>query len=269
MQQLVMLSVELMFTTRLVHIDTWRRYVDIDNFSQTMALLMERHQGLIMLTGHYGNWEILGYVLATLGFETSTVTPRSTIRMSVNMSWVCARQGQRLVYKKGATSGLTDALDDHGVVCMVADQDAGSKGIFVDFFGRKASAYKSIGLLAMQYNVPVVVGYAPAEWANSPFPRGDPGHHLAQGMERAARPTPLYHAALHDGNRGFRPRRPDAIPLDPPPMEKPAQGRTPSLRCNRLDRSFRVAAVDLYRRRIEPRSGKWPWTHRNRRRKRA
>ena len=43
---------------------------------------------------------------------------------------------------------------------FVADQNAGTKGLFVDFFGRKASTYKSIGLLAMEYEVPVVIGYA-------------------------------------------------------------------------------------------------------------
>src|SRR6185503_3598269 len=45
-------------------------------------------------------------------------------------------------------------------VAFVADQNAGSKGMFVDFFGRKASAYKSIGLLAMQHDCPIVCGYA-------------------------------------------------------------------------------------------------------------
>jgi KDO2-lipid IV(A) lauroyltransferase len=51
-------------------------------------------------------------------------------------------------------------LEKKGVVGFIADQNAGPKGIFVDFFGRKASTYKSIALLAMQYEVPVVIGYA-------------------------------------------------------------------------------------------------------------
>ena len=55
---------------------------------------------------------------------------------------------------------VIEVLKNKGAVGFIADQNAGSKGIFVDFFGRKASTYKSIGLLAMEYEVPVVIGYA-------------------------------------------------------------------------------------------------------------
>jgi KDO2-lipid IV(A) lauroyltransferase len=133
----------------------------LENFQETLQLLMNRNQGLIMITGHYGNWEILGYVLATLGFESTAVArPLDNPYLNDWVFGVRERQGQKIVGKKGATSEITQLLSSGGVVGFVADQNAGSKGIFVDFFGRKASTYKSIGLLAMQYEVPVVVGYA-------------------------------------------------------------------------------------------------------------
>jgi len=212
-QHMFMLGVEVFFTTRLVRLETWRKYVRIDNFQQTLELLMDRSRGLIMLTGHYGNWEILGYTLATLGFETTSVArPLDNPYINDWLFDVRARQGQKMLHKKGATEGVTELLGGGGVVAFVADQNAGSKGIFVDFFGRKASTYKSIGLLAMQYEVPVVIGYArrldnkfefevatqdiiwPADWKDQADPlryitqrytkavedfiRGDPGQYL-------------------------------------------------------------------------------------------
>src|SRR5581483_6104245 len=161
MQQLFEFFVEMLFTTRLVRIDTWRNYVELDHFKQTLALLLDKRRGLIMLTGHYGNWEILGYVLATLGFETTSIArPLDNPYVNDYVLGVRERQGQRILAKKGATTEVTALLERGGTVCFIADQNAGSKGIFVDFFGRKASTYKSIGLLAMRYEVPVVIGYA-------------------------------------------------------------------------------------------------------------
>ncbi len=161
LQDLTMLAVEVLFTTRLIRLDTWAKYIELDNFRDVVGLLLRKDQGLIMLTGHYGNWEILGYLLATLGFNTTSVA-RPLDNPYVN-EWVLGvreRQGQRIIDKSGATSEVIDVLSKNGAVGFIADQNAGSKGIFVDFFGRKASTYKSIGLIAMQYEVPVVIGYA-------------------------------------------------------------------------------------------------------------
>jgi Kdo2-lipid IVA lauroyltransferase/acyltransferase len=161
MQEVFMLAIEVMFTTRLVRLDTFRKYVELRDFQRVLELLLQRERGVILLTGHYGNFEILGYVLATLGFPTAAVArPLDNKYISDWLFAVRERHGQRIITKKGATEEVTAVLERKGTVAFVADQNAGSKGLFVDFFGRKASTYKSIGLLAMNYEVPVVIGYA-------------------------------------------------------------------------------------------------------------
>jgi KDO2-lipid IV(A) lauroyltransferase len=161
MQQLVMLGIEVLFTTRLIRLDTYSRYVELHNFAETLKLMVRGDRGLIMLTGHYGNWEVLGYVLATLGFPTTSIArPLDNPYISEYVFGVREKTGQKIIAKKGATTEVTEVLDRKGTVGFIADQNAGTKGLFVDFFGRKASTYKSIGLLAMEYEVPVVVGYA-------------------------------------------------------------------------------------------------------------
>ena len=161
MQQLFMLFVEIMFTTKLMHIDTFANYVELNEFSEVLGTLLQQNAGMIMLTAHYGNWEICGYALATLGFAmTSIARPLDNIYVNKWLLGVREKQGQRIVDKKGATDEITAALDARGTVGIIADQSAGPKGLFVDFFGRKASTYKSIGLLAMEYKTPIVIGYA-------------------------------------------------------------------------------------------------------------
>jgi len=161
MRQLICLGVDVIWTTRLVKPDNFDHFVEMGDFRQALELLLSKHKGLILITGHYGNWEILGYVLATLGCPTVSVArPLDNPLINEFVLGVRERKGQKIIDKKGATNDVTAALSNGGMVGFIADQNAGPKGIFVDFFGRKASAYKSIGLLAMQYNVPIVVGYA-------------------------------------------------------------------------------------------------------------
>lgn len=228
-EHLVMLCMEILFTTRLIRIDTWSRYVELRNFREVVDLLV-RHRGLIMLTGHYGNWEILGYVLATLGFETTSVArPLDNRFVNEWLLGVRERQGQRIISKKGATTDITPILDGGGTVAFIADQNAGTKGMFVDFFGRKASTYKSIGLLAMHHEVPVVIGYArrlgnqfrfevgvqeiihPAEWRDEQDPLRYITQRYTKAIEGFVRDDPSQYFWVH---RRWK-TRPKGEPPDP------------------------------------------------------
>ena len=66
----------------------------------------------------------------------------------------------RVITKWGAIPVLQEVLRTNGRAGFIADQDAGEQGLFVPFFGRLASSYKAIGLLALRYNVPIMGGFA-------------------------------------------------------------------------------------------------------------
>src|SRR4051812_4947494 len=115
MQALCMLAVEVLFTTRLVRIDTFTKYVELGGeFRKVLELMLRRNQGLIMLTGHYSNWEVLGYALATIGFPTSSVArPLDNPYLSEFVFGVRERTGQRIIAKKGATTEIVEVLEKH------------------------------------------------------------------------------------------------------------------------------------------------------------
>jgi KDO2-lipid IV(A) lauroyltransferase len=152
--------VELAMTPRLITRWSWARYVTLDNLAPALELLLKK-TGVILVTGHFGNYELLGAAISRLGLPLTAIM-RPLDHALVNRYLVRTREacGLTLLYKKGVMAAAPRVIDNGGALCFIGDQDAGRKGLFVDFFNRPASTYKSIGLLAMQKRVPIVVGYA-------------------------------------------------------------------------------------------------------------
>jgi len=158
-EHIAMLAFDVLWTSRLIRPSTWHRYIEFGNMSEPLRLIL-RGRGIIMVTGHYGNFEILGYAMATFGLESFSIArPIDNPYINDYLLGVRQEHGQTIIDKKGATDMMLDILKSGATLGFIADQNAGHKGVFVDFFGRKASTYKSIGLLAMEYNLPIVVGY--------------------------------------------------------------------------------------------------------------
>ncbi len=214
-EQLAMLAMDVLFTPRLVHRENWCGYATFHNIERT-KWMMKAQKGMILVTGHYGNFEIIGYLLGLFGFDIYSVArPLDNPYINEWLYGVRQRRGQKIVDKKGATEQMDSIIRQGSTIGFIADQDAGKKGIFVDFFGRKASAYKSIALLAVQYNLPVCVGYArrrgddfhfdicasrlilPEQWTD----QDDPIRWLTQAytgeMERFIREDPTQYWWLH------------------------------------------------------------------------
>jgi len=158
-EHIAMLAFDVLRTARLIRTSTWHNYIELVDFSETLRLILQEH-GIILVTGHYGNFEVLGYAMATFGLESYSIArPIDNPYINQYLQGVRERQGQIIIDKKGAAESMQDILESGATLSFIADQNAGRKGVFVDFFGRKASTYKSIGLLAMQYDLPIVIGY--------------------------------------------------------------------------------------------------------------
>ncbi|MHC4219293.1 MAG: lysophospholipid acyltransferase family protein [Planctomycetota bacterium] len=153
--------VDAVATTRLISETSWPRYLRIGKLQGVMERLV-REQPTIFITGHCGNWELLGYALAVIGFPLYALArPLDNPMLNRWVLDIREARGMRIITKWGATPILQDVLRSGGRVAFIADQNAGDQGLFVPFFGRLASSYKSIGLLAMRYQVPIVCGFAP------------------------------------------------------------------------------------------------------------
>lgn len=160
MESFAMFAVEAACLPRLITPFTWSRYFRLVNH-EALVGLMSTGRGVILVAGHYGSFELTGHMLAAMGFPVAAVM-RPLDNEYLNRYLVAARRmtGLKLIDKKGAGVEAEAFLAEGGAVGFIGDQDAGRKGLFVDFFGRPASTYKSIGLLAMRTNSPIAVGYS-------------------------------------------------------------------------------------------------------------
>jgi len=159
-RHLVMFATECLFTRRLVTLSTWHRHVRLNNFQEALRVLLA-DRGAILVTGHYGSWELAGYTLACLGFDVVAVMrPLDNPYLDRYLRSIREGRGLRLLAKKGATSGVREALANGSALGFIADQDAGRKGVFVDFFGKTASTQKSVAHAAREFQVPVIIGLA-------------------------------------------------------------------------------------------------------------
>ena len=214
-EHLVKLAVEVCSTPRVLTEDTWPARVKLGELGPALRLL-NSDQPVILLTGHVGNWEVLGYLLALLGYDVDAIArPIDNPLINDWLLGIRQRRGMRIITKWDASDRMLHVLRSGGALAFIADQNAGPKGLYVPFFGRLASTYKSIGLLALRTGAPIVCGYGhrigpgyrfevgatdiihPEDWADQPDPLYYITARYARAIETMVRKRPAQYLWMH------------------------------------------------------------------------
>lgn len=135
-----------------------------------------RGRGLIVLTAHVGNWEYLAAAQAAWGLDIAVIT-RHAHQAGVDRFWQGIRRdrGIRFLHAWRSLRTLVRHLRDGGAVGMSIDQnEGGTSGARVPFFGREAGTVKAPALLAARTGCPVIMALS---W------RDDHGRHHASFSE--------------------------------------------------------------------------------------
>jgi KDO2-lipid IV(A) lauroyltransferase len=126
---------------------------------------------MVFVTGHLGSWEATVSILALRFGERGAALVRRIDNRFLN--WLVRlgrlRHDSQWIEKRDGVSKALSRLRQGHSIALLLDENAGPRGVFVDFFGRPASTQSSAALLALLSGAPVVVGAAFREGGGDRF----------------------------------------------------------------------------------------------------
>ncbi|MEO1618407.1 MAG: lysophospholipid acyltransferase family protein [Planctomycetota bacterium] len=155
---LLLMVCEIAWAQRRLHLTNWGQYVRFRNNREILLRNLSKRP-LVMVTGHFGNFEIGGYTAGLMGCEATTIARR--LDNPFLHRWVerfRSAKGQRMVDKEGCAAEVDRHLADGGTLAILADQHAGPKGCWVNFLGVPASCHKALALFSLGTNAPMMAG---------------------------------------------------------------------------------------------------------------
>lgn len=120
----------------------------LENFKRAHA----KGKGVIFITGHCGNWELVGIVLSLRLTKIAGVArPLNNPYLNRLVEKTRAKYGNRVIYKKGALKELLLSLKRNEVVGILMDQSVvASEGVITEFLGKKDHTMKTPAIVAMK-----------------------------------------------------------------------------------------------------------------------
>ncbi len=144
----------------------WLKKDGIDRFIaceglEHLEVALGRKKGIILLTGHFGNWELQATYFGLIGYPADPVV-RELDSPGVDgfVSWVRTSTSNKIIPKNRSMRKILKRLSENGIVTILIDQNVALvEGVFVDFFGTPACTNKGPALIAAASGAAVVPAF--------------------------------------------------------------------------------------------------------------
>ncbi len=116
-------------------------------------------QGMLLVTGHFGSWELLGAALSEAGLPLDFLVGEQTNHTVDDLiNGIRSEMGIGIIHMGVAARGIIKSIRSGRAVAMLSDQDAGKSSTIIDFFGHPAATPGGIGAFAIKLRCPIAIG---------------------------------------------------------------------------------------------------------------
>jgi KDO2-lipid IV(A) lauroyltransferase len=149
------------FYLRVISVEELRAMVKI-NQPELIKKCLKEDKGLMFLSAHLGNWEILAASVAlTIGIPYSIIVkPLRNNLVDKFMNDMRCKWGNKVVRLGISIKDIYRELLNKNIVALAADQRASEGSMKLSFFGRETSVFTGPATLSVKTGAPILVGMA-------------------------------------------------------------------------------------------------------------
>lgn len=117
-------------------------------------------RGALLVTAHFGNWEVMGASLALAGYPLDMMVRRQSGQFDEIVTSLRETPGNRVFDRVNSGRKILRILKENGIVGVVSDQHTDNAGVPVTFLGRPCKATGAPVAFALKTGAPIIPGYS-------------------------------------------------------------------------------------------------------------
>ena len=144
---------------RIVNTSNWQNYFQVEGLEHARKALKEG-KGIIFVTGHVGNWEVLGCAFDFFFHPLHSIAKHLKNPFVDRFLTRLREEGrQKIIFTENASREIIRVLRNNKLLGILVDQNARENNIFVDFFGQKAATTRSVATISLKMGAPIIMSF--------------------------------------------------------------------------------------------------------------